>query len=244
MPTAARSRYNAATWLLDRHVATGDGGRLAVICGDDHLTYADVQRQVWRAQHALRDLDVRTGERVAMVVNDEPAFMAWFLGGLRSGVVPVPLSTMLTADDLAAVVEDAGAGVVVVSADYAGHLPTIAKSAPELRAAVVLGDPGSGGDVGLPVHAWSEYDVARRGAGGRHRPRLPRLLALQLRHDRPAQGRDAPPRQPPGDGRDVRGVRAADRARRPDPVRGQAVLRVRAGQLADVPLLGRRARRC
>ena len=116
MPTAARTRYNAAGWLLDRHVAAGDGDRLAVICGDDHLTYADVQRQAWRAQHALRDLDVRTGERVAMVVNDEPAFMAWFLGGLRSGVVPVPLSTMLTADDLAAVVEDAGAGVVVVSA--------------------------------------------------------------------------------------------------------------------------------
>ncbi len=159
MPTAARARYNAATWLLDRHVAAGDGDRLAVICGDDQLTYADVQRQVWRAQHALRALDVRAGERVAMVVNDEPAFMAWFLGGLRSGVVPVPLSTMLTADDLAAIVEDAGAGVVVVSADYAGHLPTIAKSAPEVRTAVVLGDPGSGGDVGLPVQAWSEYDA-------------------------------------------------------------------------------------
>ena len=53
MPTAARTRYNAAGWLLDRHVAAGDGDRLAVICGDDHLTYADVQRQAWRAQHAL-----------------------------------------------------------------------------------------------------------------------------------------------------------------------------------------------
>ena len=159
MPTVARPRYNAAVWLLDRHVAAGDGDRLAVICGDERLTYADVQRQVFRAQHALRALDVRTGERVAMIVNDEPAFMSWFLGGLRQGVVPVPLSTMLTADDLAAVVEDAGAGVVVVSADYAGHLPTIAKSAPALRAAVVLGDPGSGGDAGLPVHAWSEYDA-------------------------------------------------------------------------------------
>ena len=60
MPTAARTRYNAAGWLLDRHVAAGDGDRLAVICGDDQLTYADVQRQVWRAQHALRALDVRT----------------------------------------------------------------------------------------------------------------------------------------------------------------------------------------
>jgi benzoate-CoA ligase family protein len=159
VPADARTHYNAAHWLLDRRLEAGDGDRLAVVCGDERLTYADVQRQVWRAQHALRALDVRAGERVAMVVNDEPAFMAWFLGGLRSGAVPVPLSTMLTADDLAAIVEDAGAGVVVVSADYAGHLPAIAKAAPELRAAVVLGDVGSGGDVGLPAHAWAEFDL-------------------------------------------------------------------------------------
>ena len=29
------ARYNAAAWLLDRHVDAGDGGRLAVICGDE-----------------------------------------------------------------------------------------------------------------------------------------------------------------------------------------------------------------
>ena len=108
--------YNAAAWLLDRHVDAGDGQRVAVVCGGVTATYIDVQRDGWRAQHALRDLDARRGERVAMVVNDEPAFLAWFLGGLRSGVVPVPLSTMLTGDDLAAIVADAGAGVVVLSA--------------------------------------------------------------------------------------------------------------------------------
>ena len=67
--------------------------------GERH-TYDDVLGQVWRAQNALRALDARPGDRVALVVNDEPAFVAWFLAALRSGVVPVPLSTMLTADDL------------------------------------------------------------------------------------------------------------------------------------------------
>ena len=89
------------------------------------------------------------GERVAMVVNDEPAFAAWFLGGLRAGVVPVPLSTMLTADDLAAIVADAGAGVVVVSPEYAGHLPAIAKaSAGRAPAAVVTGPATGPADAG------------------------------------------------------------------------------------------------
>src|SRR3954447_1492970 len=146
--------YNAAAWLLDRHVDAGDGGRLAVVSGDRQLTYADVQRDVWRAQHALRQLDVRRGERVAMVVSDEPAFLAWFLGALRSGVVPVPLSTMLTAGELAAIVADAGAGVVVVSAAYAGHLPTIVEHSDEIRAVVVTGPADTGG-IGVPAHQWS-----------------------------------------------------------------------------------------
>ena len=122
--------YNAANWLVDRHVASDRGGRVAIVCGDERLTYEDLQAQVWRAQHALEGLDVRPEERVVMVVNDEPAFPAWFLGCLRSGAVPVPLSTMLTGDELGDIVEDAVARVVVLSAAYADHLPLLAKRAP------------------------------------------------------------------------------------------------------------------
>src|SRR5262245_24502033 len=149
--------YNAAAWLVDRHVDAGDGKRLAVVCGQERLTYQDVLHDVWRAQHALRALDVRTGERVAMVVNDEPGFLAWFLGGLRSGAVPVPLSTMLTANELAAIIDDSGAGVVVVSASFAPYLRTIVDQSRELRAAVVIGDGDGGDDVAVPVHAWTSF---------------------------------------------------------------------------------------
>ena len=45
--------YNAAAWLVDRHVDEGRGDHLAVVCGDHQLSYADLQRQVWRAQNAL-----------------------------------------------------------------------------------------------------------------------------------------------------------------------------------------------
>src|SRR5207302_7871192 len=91
-------------------------------CGDTQLTYAELQREVWRAQQALRSLGVRPTERVAMVVDDEPAFIAWFLGALRSGVVPVPLSTMLTAGELGPIVDDAVADVVVASAQHAAKV--------------------------------------------------------------------------------------------------------------------------
>lgn len=163
--------YNAAAWLLDRNIEAGRGHSLAITCQGAHHTYDELLGDVWRAQNALRALDVRVGERVAMVVNDEPAFVAWFLGALRSGVVPVPLSTMLTPDELGAVIADAEAGTVVLSDDYAGHLPAIATHASQLRAAVVLGT--SGVDPVVPVHRWADADDTAEAPVASTRPDSP-----------------------------------------------------------------------
>jgi benzoate-CoA ligase family protein len=150
------TQYNAAAWLVDRHVEAGGGERIAYRVGGASTNYAALLSEVCRAQHALRALDVRRGERVALVVDDELAFPAWFLGALRAGVVPVPLSTMLTEADLAAITGDAVAGAVVLSAPYAGYVDAIAAADPELRHAIVVGDPQ--GEAAVPTHRWADFD--------------------------------------------------------------------------------------
>ena len=148
--------YNASAWLLDRHIAAGDGSRTAFVVDGAVTDYAALQREVFRAQRALEALDVRRGERVAMIVDDELAFPAFFLGALRAGIVPVPLSTMLTERELAAVVGDACAGVVVLSSGYVPYVDALAAADDELRHAVVIGTPAGGERV--PTHAWSGFD--------------------------------------------------------------------------------------
>ncbi len=142
------SLHNAAAWLVDRHVSD----RVAFVTPRRQITYAGLLEEVWRAQHALRALDVRRGERVALVLDDDLPFPAWFLGCLRSGVVPVPLSTMLTATELAAIVADAEAGALVASGRYADHLPTITQAACDLRHCVVTDDAPAG------AHGWEDFD--------------------------------------------------------------------------------------
>lgn len=147
--------YNAAEWLVDRNISTGNGARVALISENETQTYAEVQRNVFRVQNALRELGIKREERVALVLNDEPAFPAWFLGSLRSGVVPVPLSTMLTGEELGAIINDALATLVVVSSPYARFIPAIAQGAPNLRAAVIVGDSDSPASVKL--HGWNDF---------------------------------------------------------------------------------------
>ena len=125
--------YNAALWLLDRHLDEGRGDRVAIRFHGASTTYTEVFDDAVRMQHALGELGVSPGERIAMVVNDEPGFVSLFLGAIRGGFVPVPLSTMLTASELTPIVADSGAVAVAVSAAYAGHLAPIAEMCPTVE---------------------------------------------------------------------------------------------------------------
>jgi benzoate-CoA ligase len=96
-----------------------------------------------------------------MVVNDEPEFVACFLGCIRSGVVPVPVSTMATPADLAAIAADSQAQVLVVSAQYRDRIATISAGAPLLRHAVVIGERDGDGASSITLARWSDFDDVR-----------------------------------------------------------------------------------
>ena len=99
--------YNAGEWMIDRNIAGGRSDSVAIRCQGRSMSYRDVLADVWRAQNLLAELAVSPGARVLLVLNDDPAFVAWFIGSMRSGVLPVPLSTMSTANELAAIAADA-----------------------------------------------------------------------------------------------------------------------------------------
>src|ERR1700716_3557689 len=153
--------YNAAAWMVDRNLVDGRGDNTAIICGPQRLSYTDLQEQVYAAANGLRALDVRPEQRVVLVVNDEPAFVAWFLGAIRMGAVRVPVSTMLTAKDVGFIVDDARATVLVVSGQYASCVPVVAEMAPDLVAAVVVSpadNPAAADDSRVPVHRAETFD--------------------------------------------------------------------------------------
>src|ERR1700759_1361273 len=107
--------YNAVTWLLDRNVAEGRGNKLAYTDGTSELTYGDLQKQSCRAANMLRRLGVRREERVALIMLDTVDFPVVFLGAIRAGIVPVPLNTLLTAEQYAYILADCRARVLFVS---------------------------------------------------------------------------------------------------------------------------------
>jgi 4-hydroxybenzoate-CoA ligase len=107
--------YNAVTWLLDRNVDEGRGDKLAFTDTFSELSYGELQRQSCRMANLLRRLGARREERVAMIMLDTTDFPVAFLGAIRAGIVPVPLNTLLTAEQYAYILADCRARVLVVS---------------------------------------------------------------------------------------------------------------------------------
>jgi benzoate-CoA ligase family protein len=123
--------FNVATHFVDRNVAEGRGGCVAIECGQARITYDEVLRNVNRFASALRGaLDVRREERVLLLLLDGPAFVYSFFGAIKAGAVPVPLNTLWKPADYAYVVRDSGASVLVVSPEL---LPRVEQMPADIR---------------------------------------------------------------------------------------------------------------
>jgi benzoate-CoA ligase family protein len=153
--------FNAAEWLIDRHVRDGGGDRVAIRCQGVTTTYAELQTELWRTQNLLAELGVEQGERVAMVVPDDATFPAIFLGAQRSGIVPVPLSTMLRGRALGEIVADSGARTLAISNAFLPAIPELLATAPAVNNVIALGDDeairNAVGDHAA-VHGWSSFN--------------------------------------------------------------------------------------
>ena len=148
--------FNASIWLVDRHLETGDGDRIAVICEDVSYTYRDIAEAVAHTAAALRALGVRPEERVAMAMLDSVEFVSVFLGAMRIGAVPVAMNPLLPGRDLGVISADARARVAVVSGAVAASIPDLGAGAPEIGEVIVTGDAV---DVADDVVRWIDFQA-------------------------------------------------------------------------------------
>ena len=148
--------YNAVSWLLDRNVDEGRGDKVVFDDTVSQITYGQLQQQTRRVGNMLRRLGIRREERVAMIMLDTVDFPIVFLGAIRAGVVPVPLNTLLTAEQYAYILSDCRARVLFVSEALLPVVKDIIARMPDLAHVVVSGKDAHG-------HKRLSGEIAREG---------------------------------------------------------------------------------
>ncbi|MER9653439.1 malonyl-CoA synthase [Mesorhizobium sp. M0152] len=127
---AFRSRMPAAGRLL---METDDGRS---------LTYGDMLARSAQLAHALLQLGVEPGDRVAVQVEKSPEAVLLYLACLRAGAVFLPLNTAYTLTELEYFFGDAGPRLVVCDPARAADIAALAQKTG--AATVTLGSDGEG----------------------------------------------------------------------------------------------------
>jgi acetyl-CoA synthetase len=162
-------RLNAAYNCVDRHVEAGRGEKVAFHWvgepeGDERaLTYADLQDEVCKAANALKDLGVRTGDRVAIYMPMIPETVVAMLACARIGAPHTVVFGGFSADALASRILDCDARVVITSdGGYRRGAPSALKPAvdeavsrcPDVRAVLVVRRTGQDVDWDSSRDVW------------------------------------------------------------------------------------------
>jgi acyl-CoA synthetase (AMP-forming)/AMP-acid ligase II len=84
------------------------------------FTFAELNQRADQVAHVLTGLGLRKGDRVAVLLPTGYQFVETFYGAARAGLVVVPLNWRLVANELAFMLRDSAATVLVYDAEYDG----------------------------------------------------------------------------------------------------------------------------
>lgn len=155
--------HGLGTWPGRRSVRSP--GRVALRSAHGERTYAQLAARVDRLAARLQEEGVGPGARVAYLGNNHPAFIETLFASTLVGAAFVPLNSRLTAPELAFLLEDSGAEVLV----FAEELRLLAMDALErcegrrITRVMVLTAPGA--SHGLP-DGIADFEQLVDGRGG------------------------------------------------------------------------------
>jgi amino acid adenylation domain-containing protein len=142
---------NALHRLVEASAAARPDG-VAVVDGDDRLTYAELDAWSNRVAHLLADLGVERGDRVALYLDKSLAAVTALYGVMKAGAAYVPLDPAAPVARLGYIAGNCGARVVLTAAAKAGSWAGLLEGGADPSALVCLaGDPPEPAVAGRPV---------------------------------------------------------------------------------------------
>ncbi|MER3406776.1 MAG: long-chain fatty acid--CoA ligase, partial [Chloroflexota bacterium] len=145
------------------------------------ISFAQLLRDAQQWADALRGWGLRAGDRVALYLENSPAFVAAYLGTYLAGGIVVPVNVQYRRVELEHILSDAAVRLCLTDGPRCGELQRVLEALPALDAVIVRGPWDRSAS---PVHvahaaprpawiAWQEFLAAAAG----HSLELPRADA-------------------------------------------------------------------
>src|SRR3954470_15404470 len=128
----------------------GDGE--ALVCGATRMTWREVAQRSAQIAAGFQKLGLQRGDRVAVLLGNRTEFVLTMLGAAHAGLVTVLLSTRQQKPEIAYVLTDCGAKLLIHEATHADRIPD-ARDVPDLTHRIAVDDTGNSQFAALLDHA-------------------------------------------------------------------------------------------
>jgi fatty-acyl-CoA synthase len=93
-------------------------GRTAAVCGRERFTYSQMSERAGRLAGALREIGVKSNDRVAFLSLNCHRLLEAYFGVLEAGGILLPLNIRLAPDELAYILNNAEAKILFLEKDF------------------------------------------------------------------------------------------------------------------------------
>jgi len=118
--------------LIARNARTSPD-KEAVVYGDTRLTYREFNARINRLAHALLDMGIKKGEKVAILLFNCNQFLEAYFALAKMGAIAVPLNFRLHPEELQYIVNNADAGAFILGEAFVDTIRGIQKDLPRVK---------------------------------------------------------------------------------------------------------------
>ncbi len=116
------------------------GKKTGVISGDRDFTYGQFGERAERLATALRGTGIRPGDRVAYLSFNNNALMEGYYGVVQAGAIVMPLNVRLSQQELTAILNHAGASMLIFENDFAPLVEKLRPLCPSIEHYITIDD--------------------------------------------------------------------------------------------------------
>lgn len=129
---------NLANWIA-RHGRERPDDPAIAIGTEVHATWSGFASTVASLARGFRDLGLDPGDRVALVMRNRPEYLEAKFAAWHAGLVAVPVNARLHPDEIAYILDDSGARIVVTDPEHGDDVVPLAGIIDGLDHVVVVG---------------------------------------------------------------------------------------------------------
>jgi 3-oxocholest-4-en-26-oate---CoA ligase len=137
---------------LAEHAIDAVPDRVALICGDEQLTYAQLEEKANRLAHYLIDLGVKKDDKVGLYCRNRIEIVIAMLGIVKAGAILVNVNFRYVEGELRYLFENSDMVALVHERQYSDRVANVLPETPNIKTILVVED---GSDV--PDNAYSSY---------------------------------------------------------------------------------------